>query len=226
MNFIKRFFSMLVCISILGIGLAFILKASIGVGPYDAVSQSISEIMRLKVGTITIILNGLFILGQIAIKKKKFNSVQLLQFVVIFIFGFVVNFFFYNVLQFNVNSYFAKIALFLFGTLIGAFGVAGIMNIDIVYTPLEGFLIALSEATNGNFVRYRMSFDIFSILLTFALAYSFNISLAVREGTIISALIFSPIMGWFIKQQKPILKRLGILQPVNKDEIQEQIDIL
>lgn len=226
MNFIKRFFSMLACISILGIGLAFILKASIGVAPYDAVSQSISKITSLKVGTVIIMLNFLFILGQIAIKKKRFKTVQLLQFVVIFIFGFIVNFFFYEVLKFNVNSYFIKIALFLLGTFIVSFGVAGIMNIDIVYTPLEGFLNALAEATNGNFIIYRMAFDIFSIFLTLALAYSFNIPLAIREGTIISSLIFSPIMGWFIEYQKPIFKKLGILQPVNKDRIQEQMDII
>lgn len=225
MKFTKRFLAMLSCIAILGIGLAFILKAAVGIGPYDAVAQSVANITGIMVGTVTMILNTFFIVMQVAIKRKKFNPVQLLQFVVIFAFGSIVNFFLYQVLTFEVDSYLFRLSMFIFGTVIGAFGVAGVMNINVVYTPLEGFLSALSEVTNGDFVKFRMGFDLFSIVLTLILAFSFNIPLAIREGTIISAIFFSPIMGWFMKMQIPLLKKLNLLVPAD-DEILDQIDII
>lgn len=87
MNILKRFIGMLISVSILGLGIALILKASIGASPYDALSQTVSEISTIKVGTVTIIINSIFIMIQILLKGKNFPIIQYLQFIVIFLLG-------------------------------------------------------------------------------------------------------------------------------------------
>lgn len=212
MRTFKRLVGVLISILILGFGLALIFKAQVGAGPYDAVSQTLSLITNIKIGTITTIINGVFLLIQIITQGKNFPVSQYLQIVIIFALGYVINFFFYDVLAFELESYPVRILFFLAGTVIGAIGISGIVNINIVYTALEGFLIALSEKTNTDFVKNRFYFDIFCVVLTIALAYIFKVDLMIREGTILSAILFSPIMGFFLKTTKPLLEKLDLCE--------------
>lgn len=213
MNILKRFIGMLISVSILGLGIALILKASIGASPYDALSQTVSEISTIKVGTVTIIINSIFIMIQILLKGKNFPIIQYLQFIVIFLLGNVVNIFLYNILNFEISNYLIKSFIYICGTLVSALGIAGIVNINIVYTALEGFLVAITEKTKSNFVKNRLYYDIICVILAIALAFIFKVDLQIREGTIISAFIFAPIMGYFMRITKPLFKKLGILDP-------------
>ena len=51
MRTFKRLVGVLISILILGFGLALIFKAQVGAGPYDAVSQTLSLITNIKIGT-------------------------------------------------------------------------------------------------------------------------------------------------------------------------------
>ncbi|MFM1524591.1 MULTISPECIES: YczE/YyaS/YitT family protein [Helcococcus] len=212
---IKRFLAMLLCICIIGMGIALSIKSGIGLGPYDALSTTLSNISLIKVGTITIIINGTCILLQILLLGKNFNKFQYLQVIVIFVLGYVINIFYYNVFTFEVNSYIQRVLLFILATAICGFAVGAIMNINVVYTALEGFLDALAIKTNGDFLKYRWVFDVIAVVMCLLLSYIFNSEYIIREGTIIALIIFSPILGVSMKFQYPYFKKWGLL-PVDK----------
>lgn len=216
---IKKFFGVIVSIILIGMSVAILLKASIGIGPYDALSQTVSNVTNIKVGTVTIILNSIFLLVQILLKRKNFKKFQILQVVLIFCLGYIINLFYYEIFTFEVGSYFQGVLLFILGTLISAFGVASVMNINILFTPLEGFLDALSYTFNGDFVKYRWGFDIFAVITSLVLALLFKEEIVIREGTILSLILFSPLMGYFMKLQEKPYKNLGLIDNINDNKL-------
>ncbi|NLC64773.1 MAG: hypothetical protein GX753_03800, partial [Erysipelothrix sp.] len=70
MKIFKQYLALVVSVMITGLGAAMSLKAGIGVGPWDALAQSLSYITLIKVGTVGMILNILCIFGQMILQKK------------------------------------------------------------------------------------------------------------------------------------------------------------
>lgn len=214
---IATFFFMIV----LAIGVSMVIKPEIGIGTYDAVNKTLSNITGIKVGTVTTVVNAIIVLSQFIIMWNEFNPLQLFQIPLIGVFGVLLNFMLYNVLTFEMTNYIGKFLMFFIGNAIVAFGAAGIVNMEYIYTPLEGFISAVSKKAKGDFVRYRLYFDITCVTITLLLTVLFRQQLVIREGTIIAAIIFAPMMGVFIKLQKPLFRKLGILGEENK--VSEQI---
>lgn len=220
---IKRFIATIISVSFLGLSVAMLLKAAIGIGPYDAFTQTIANMFSIKIGTMTMVLNGSFLLGQVILLGKKFVKTQYLQVFVILSLGTVINIFFYDVLKFEVENYFVRLLLFISATVISGISVASIMNINFVYTALEGFLSAAAYRFNQDFLKLRWGFDIFCVVTSVTLALLFKQAILVREGTILSLLLFSPIMGFFMKLIKPIYDKWGLL-PKDEDSMLEDLE--
>lgn len=58
------------------------------------------------------------------------------------------------------------------------------------------FCLFLSERTQRSFKSYRYSIDLFCILIALVLTYFFHLTLMVREGTLISFLLLSPVIAY------------------------------
>lgn len=213
---IKRFLATFFSICMCGLSIAILIKAGIGLSPYDALSQTLSNISRIRVGDITIILNSFLFIFQLILLKKEFPKTQILQIILIFSLGYIINIFYYSILIFEVHAYIQRILLFIVGITISSFSVALIMNVNFVFTALEGFLKALAMKLNGDFVIFRWGFDIFAIVMSILLAIIFKSEILIREGTVFSFILFSPLMGYFMKLQRPILIRMGLLEIESK----------
>ena len=72
---------------IMAFGLAFSIKGDLGTSPISSVPYVTGLISGLSVGTTTIIMNGLFVLLQILILRRRYNWFQLLQFPAAVLFG-------------------------------------------------------------------------------------------------------------------------------------------
>ena len=200
------------CVIIVGIGASLALKAAVGVGAWDALSQSISGGISIKVGTISMILNVSCVLIQLIILKKEFKLIHLSQILVAVLLGSVVNFMFYGVYaQFTFNNYFINIGLLLLGVLFCAIGVSLIMAIDFISFPLEACCMVISKKLNKKFGMIRQLVDILSIIFALGLAFIFNQSITVREGTVIAMFIYGPMLDLFMKIIMPRLKQLELV---------------
>lgn len=209
---IKRFLVTIISVSLVGMSVAFLMRAAIGIGPYDAFTQSFANLLNIKIGNMTIIINGIFLIIQLFLLGKKFPKTQYLQILVILSIGSIINLFYYNVLNFELSTYLYRFIFFITGIVISAFGVAAIMNMNFVFTPLEGLINALSKTFDGDFVKYRWGFDIFCIFVSLIFSFIFSQNILVREGTILSFLLFSPLLGYFMKLQKPVFVKYGLLK--------------
>ena len=209
---IKRLIMLVVFVIIGSIGSALTLKAAIGVGAWDALAQTGNEITGIQVGTIGMFFNFSCIIVQILVLKKDFKKIQLLQIIVCLILGNIVNVVLYDLLgSIHIYEYWMNVAILISGYIICAFGVGAVMVLDIVTFALEGACMAVSKKTNKPFHVLRQSVDIVSIMIALVVGLLCNVPLAIREGTIIGMFLFGPLMGIFMKWQKPLFKKFDLI---------------
>jgi len=209
---IYKFIIVAINVVITGIGASLGLKAAVGVGAWDALSQSISRVIDIKVGTFSIMLNISCVLIQLVILKKEFKINHVIQIFVAILSGIVVNFMVYDVYsKFTINNYFINILLLVLSCVICALSVSVIMAINFISFPLESCCMVISKKTNKNFGTIRQFVDIISIAIALGVAVVFNNSITVREGTVIAMIIFGPMLDLFMKLMMPKLKKLDLV---------------
>ena len=179
---------------------AFAIKAGIGVLPVDAAITSIATLIGMKVGTFSMLFHGSFFLGQIAIEKKNFRKTELLQLLYITLGGSVLNFFLYTVLK-NVTFSFYPLRLIVcvLAFAVSAFGCTMVLETHLMRTRMEGCIQLMAERMGTTMGRLRQKIDIALVLVSVAITLLFGVAWTLREGTIIAALIFGPMMDFWKK---------------------------
>ncbi|WP_286906866.1 YczE/YyaS/YitT family protein [Clostridium sp. UBA1652] len=210
---INRIIMVAIAMIITAIGASLGIKIAIGVGAWDALSQSISMVLGLKVGTFSMILNISCVLVQIFILKDVFRFNHLAQIGVSILLGTVVNFMIYKVLsEIIIDNYFISISLFILSVVMCALGIAMITAINLISFPLESCCMVLAKKINKNFGSIRQGVDIIAIIISLIITFIFKNSMTVREGTIIAMLIFGPMLDLFVKLMSPSLRKLSLIR--------------
>jgi len=210
---INRIIMVAIAMIITAIGASLGIKIAIGVGAWDALSQSISMVLGLKVGTFSMILNISCVLVQIFILKDVFRFNHLAQIGVSILLGTVVNFMIYKVLaEIAIDNYFISISLFILSVVMCALGIAIITAINLISFPLESCCMVLAKKINKNFGSIRQGVDIIAIVISLIITFIFKNSMTVREGTIIAMLIFGPMLDLFVKLMSPSLRKLSLIR--------------
>lgn len=211
MRDVKRYLLVIFCFIMIGFGCALTLKAAVGVGAWDALGQTGYDLLGIKAGTVSMILNCSCVLVQIIILKKDFRPVQLLQIPCSIIFGYVTNIVLYDLLSaITINSYMLNVLLFVFGVCWNAFFVSTIMCIDAVTTALEGACAALTKVLSFQFSIIRQAVDVISIGVILVVVLIFHIPSSIREGTVIATIIFGPLLGIFMRYIQPVVQKLDL----------------
>ena len=213
---VKQFVFLFILVTLNACTCAMALKASIGVGAYDALSQTISNISNVKVGTIGIILNCLCVLGELIILKKEFHFYHILQVPVCLVLGTVVNYVLYSLMMFSLNNYILRVGLLLCAYIFMAIICGGIMALDIVTFPLEGLCMACSKKYNLSFAKIRQGIDIACIFISLIITLLIHMDFVVREGTVIGMLIFAPMMNYAMNKEKKLFIKYGIINNVEE----------
>jgi uncharacterized membrane protein YczE len=212
MKLLKLSLAIVLNIILVSFGASLTLKAAIGVGAWDSVSQIMSLILGIKVGTFAIFLNSSCVLGQWILLGKNFKVIRLLQVGVAVLLGVFVNFFYYTLLgPLVLESYVLRIVVFVFAIIILAFGVSNIMLMDKVTFPLEALCMVISDKTGLDFGKLRQGADFLSILFALSMSLLFALPFTVREGTVLGMLMFGPLLSLFMKHTKESFKRLDLI---------------
>lgn len=211
MMFVRKsmFTTFLIMIAATGVGLS--LKAAVGVGAWDAFSQVASSAAGIRVGTFSMMMNLSCVLVQLAILRKDFRLMALLQIPMAILLGFFVNVVFYEVLyNVNIDSYLVNLLIYMGSLVVVIMAVALIMSINFLSFPLEAACMAVASKTKVRFGTVRQLVDVSAIFGALLIAVSFQKPIPVREGTVIGMLLFGPSLAWFIPRVQPLVKKLGL----------------
>lgn len=197
------------------LAITFMLKASVGVGAFDAATQSLSVLSGIRIGTIAMSLNLTFVIGQFIILKKNFGFTRFLQIPLSILIGMLVNFFYYDLFAaVEFSTYAGSMLVYILALILASFSVSMVMTLNLVTFPIESLCLALTKKLPIKFAVIRQLADILFIAVSVALTFVFGLSPAVREGTVIGMLLFSPLMGFFISKVHPVLTEKGIVEEV------------
>lgn len=209
---VKRYAVFIVSLFVMAIGVAMTKKAELGVSPISSVANVMSiQFTSLSIGNWLIIWNCVLILGQILFLRKKFQSVQLMQIPLSFLFGYFTDFGMWLMSFFDTDTYAVKMIFVIVGTVILGFGVALSVIANVVMNSGEAFVKAVSDVTHKDFGNLKIGFDVSCVVVSVVLSLIFFKMKIVgtREGTIIAALTTGILVKLFSKLiRKPLEKVL------------------
>jgi len=208
--FIKKTLWTFFFVLIGAIGVSMGLKAAVGVGAWDAFSQSFSYITSIKVGTFSMMLNISCVLLQLILLKRAFKPLAFLQIGMAILLGIMVNLVYYDIMStWVITSLLLRYVMLISSLLIVIFALSMIMSIDFLSFPLEAACMVVSTKTNISFSKLRQGVDVVCIVIAVGISLLYQVPFTVREGTIFGMIMFAPLLSYGIVKAKPFVKRFG-----------------
>lgn len=203
---LKRIVFLCVGLTTMAFGVAFSIKAALGTSPISSVPYVTGAIAGLTVGTTTIIMNTLFVLIQIAILRRQYEWVQLLQLPAAVLFGMMIDLASYLIRDLNPTAYWQQWIVCLLGIFLVALGVSMEVTTRLITTAGEGIVLAICKVAPIKFGNMKMIFDLTLVAISITLSLLFLHHLdGVREGTVAAAVL----VGQLARQ---INKPMGVVE--------------
>ena len=137
--------------------------------------------------------------------------------------GYTVNFFVYTVFKYLVfDNYIIRIAIAVLMLALISFTVGAIVVLGLPTFALEGFCSAVHIKTGIPFAKFRQWMDFFCVGMIIFLTFVFSIKWSLREGTIISMIIFGPLLGISMPKIEKLYKKWDLID--GKSEIEKEIE--
>lgn len=201
----KRIILFLAGLFIAGMGVALSTRPGLGPSPITSLPYVMTFAMPLSLGSITIIVNIIFILAQIVILGRRFTWFMLLQLPTLLFFGCFIDTGMYLTGFFIPENYFLRIFEEVIGCAVLAYGIICLLAADISLMPGDGLIKVISQEYNIAYGTVKMCFDmsiVFSAII-FSLCFFGNIT-RVREGTLVASFL----VGFIIKKQQNVIRLL------------------
>ena len=124
------------------------------------------------------------------------------------LFGTLVNFFYYNILVFDVHSYVLRFILCVISVVGVAFFLGFLTSLNLVNISVETTCNIISGKYAVDYAFLRVGIDVICIVLSVGLSFFFGLSFTIREGTVIAMLLLGPLEKQFMKLFRPISAKL------------------
>ena len=200
MLILERWIIFFVGIIFQSIGIALVVKSTLGTSPISTVPYVLSISFPMTFGQTTFIINMIFLIAQIFLLKDKFNRLQLLQAPVTFIFAAFIDIAMWIFESLMPDFYGYKLFILLWGVSFVSLGVALQVIANVLMLAGEALVTAISLVTKFEFGTIKTLFD--CVLVATATIWSYmaiGTLEGIREGTLISALITGTISKLLIQ---------------------------
>lgn len=216
-NLTRRIIFFFVGTTLNALGITLITKAYLGTSPISSLPFVLSLGLPPSFGTLTFVFNLLFFFGQVVLLKKSFPKIQVLQIPVTLFFSALIDVFMGIFQNVKPVTYYYSLLLLLLGCLVMALGITFAVGANLVMTPGNAFVQALSDVTKKPFGNIKIAYDstltILAVISSFVLFGTFR---GVREGTIISSILVGSFVNVF---QKLLKDFIAGKEPLNASDV-------
>lgn len=187
----------------LALGIDLTILADLGTDALTSPALAASTLLEphspfFTVGNTLICLHVLLVLMQIALLRRNYDPVQLLQVLMSLTLGFMVDALLPCVKQLPVQDYPAQLGYTLLACVVCAFGIFSFVKANLLPLPAEGFCVALSRTFKLKFSLVKVGLDCAMVLIAVGFSLMFlGTVVGVREGTLICASTIGLIIGLF-----------------------------
>lgn len=197
-------------LAFMALGVAFSIKADLGVSPISSVPYITAFLSGLSTGTTTFIMNVIFVLIQIIILRKNYDKFQLLQIPASLIFGALIDLFEFVIKGLGYSNYFGQWVYCVLGIIFLAFGVSLEVAAGLITNAGEGIVLAVCKVAPVKFGNMKVVFDVTLMCITIVISLiALHKLQGVREGTIAAAICVGFITKFFAYILKPLKKRVS-----------------
>lgn len=212
---------LLVSLFIMTLGVALCVRSNLGSSVISSAPLAFTLggedgiVPPLTLGEYTNLLNVLLVIGQIAVLRWHYEAIQLLQLVIGFVFGAMIDLNMWLTAPIECSTLYAKALTQFCGCTVLALGVSLEVRCGSITMPGEGFPVALSRVTGKSFAQMKIIVDIAFVMLAVASCYLFfgawqwNV---VGLGTLF-AMIYVGMAVKFISRHTPWFDRLLCYRP-------------
>ena len=174
----------------MGLGVALSVIAALGTSPISCFPYVVSEILPVSVGTVTFVMNFVFLLAQIAILRKDFKIWQILQLPALLVFSVFID---GNIMLFSwlpTDTYLLQVLWMLAGCLILGIGIGLLLLANYVMMPADNLVKVLATVVlKKDFGKVKVAFDVTLVCIAAATSLIFlHEIVGIREGSLIAAL--------------------------------------
>jgi uncharacterized membrane protein YczE len=198
---------------LMSIGVVFSVNAGIGVSPASCIPYICNLAFPVSLGQATIALNVLLILSQIALMRKRYKLIQLVQLPVSVFFGFLIDL---NTSIFQgvvAHAYMDAVALCLMSCLFVGVSVFLIVKANLTFLPGEGLAMVISQISRVEFGKVKIGTDSsFVVIALIGSLLFFSTVQGIGEGTVIAAFLvgftvralnkIAPVFGRLVKLEE------------------------
>ncbi len=179
-SFLWQHVLLLVSLCVMTLGVAVCVRSMLGSSvistlPYvfETAGKRQLGVPQLTIGQYTYVMNGVLVLGQILVLRRRFEPVQLFQLLVGFVFGSLID------VNMSLTSWLVpatlveKILSQVAGCTILGLGIAVEVRCGSVTMPGEGFPVAVSSVTGIEFPKVKIAVDVSLVVLAVVFSYVF-----------------------------------------------------
>ena len=200
MHIVSRWILCFAGLFTMGFGIALSIRAALGISPISCFPYVLSEWGGFSMGTMTFIVNIVFVLLQIVILRKKFQWYQLLQIPMLFVFSACIDISLWILTYAVTDMYILQFGMMLVSCAIIALGISMLLKANLIMMPGDALVRAISDVSKKEFGKVKVAFDV--ILVSIAAVTSLitiSAIVGIREGSLIAALLVGTISRGFTR---------------------------
>lgn len=206
-----RYLFFAIGVAINSFGIAVITKAALGTSPISSVAYVLDLAFTPTLGEFTFAVNLLFIVLQVALLRRDFQPIQLLQLVVNLVFSALIDVSMSALSWFSPTGLVAQLAALIAGCAVLAFGIAVEVAPNVIVVPGEGAVRAISSVSGRPFGSCKVAFDVTLVAIALALSLAFFRGVrGLGVGTVVSALLVGRIVN-LVNRRVPALAAVARL---------------
>ncbi len=212
MNLFKKYLTLLLSLFLASMGIALAIKSGVGLAAFDAFNQTVADTTNMQVGTIVMFVQIFFVFLQIVVLRKEASWKILLQIPFVVLLGQFINLFVYYIFgNLDLTNYFLRLILFILSQFWTSFFISIMLVLDLIAMPIENLSLILSKRIPFTLGQIRLAIDVLLIVSSLAITFIFSVPLSIREGTLVSALIFGPMLGVFMPALIPYFENWKLI---------------
>ena len=171
-----------------GLGIALMVHADLGLGPWDVLHQGLSERTGIPIGTVGIAVGFLLLLSWIPLKERM--GIGTIANVVVI--GVVIDVVLW--LLPDVDAMAVRLPEVVLGVLLIGMGSGAYIGAGLGPGPRDGLMTSLAARGVGSVRAVRTGIEVTVLVLGFLLGGS------VGFGTVVQAVAIGPIVQWFLER--------------------------
>lgn len=198
---LKSLLTCLLGIFTMGFGIALAIRADLGTSPISCFPYVLSLWLNVSMGTMTFLVNILFVLIQILILRRKFKPHQLLQIPLLFVFSAAIDASLWILTYAVTDIYPLQFVMMLCSCVCIALGISLLLKADILMMPGDSLVKVLADVSKKEFGKVKVIFDCTLVAIAAATSLlTMQGIFGIREGSLAAALLVGTISRWFTRQ--------------------------